>query len=229
MSDLISRLAAINALESKTYRHTYLDQIVGIIKDLPSEQPEDYTELKREFLRMASYIDVLLECSDEQKETLIGFISRLAEFMPWDREGLSMSDLISRQAVNGIIDALFQNKNNTLVASPSVWHAFREIQNLPYAQPEQRWIPCSSGNLPQTTDPVNITWVNRDPPSYYSFIKDIPFTATGHYHNGKWWWYSAACKDYLDEYGESEVDRVDDRIEILAWQPLPDPYWEEKS
>ena len=46
-------------------------------------QPEDYTELKREFLRMASYIDVLLECSDEQRETLIGFISRLAEFMPW--------------------------------------------------------------------------------------------------------------------------------------------------
>lgn len=46
-------------------------------------QPEDYTELKQEFLRMASYIDVLLECSDEQKETLLGFISRLAEFMPW--------------------------------------------------------------------------------------------------------------------------------------------------
>lgn len=46
-------------------------------------QPEDHTELKQEFLRMASYIDVLLECSDEQKETLLGFISRLAEFMPW--------------------------------------------------------------------------------------------------------------------------------------------------
>lgn len=46
-------------------------------------QPEDYTKLKREFLRMASYIDVLLECSDAQKETLLGFISRLAEFMPW--------------------------------------------------------------------------------------------------------------------------------------------------
>ncbi len=53
--------------------------------EMPSAQPEqeDYTELKREFLRMASYIDVLLECSDAQKETLIGFISRLAEFMPW--------------------------------------------------------------------------------------------------------------------------------------------------
>lgn len=32
---------------------------------------------------MASYIDVLLECSDEQKETLIGFITRMSEFMPW--------------------------------------------------------------------------------------------------------------------------------------------------
>lgn len=59
---------------------------VGIdLKRLPSAQPEqeDYTEMKQEFLRMASYIDVLLECSDEQKETLMGFISRLAEFMPW--------------------------------------------------------------------------------------------------------------------------------------------------
>lgn len=53
------------------------------IQEIPTAEPEDYTELKREFIRMASYIDVLLECSDEQKETLIGFISRLAEFMPW--------------------------------------------------------------------------------------------------------------------------------------------------
>lgn len=50
--------------------------------ELPSAKP-DYTELKQEFIRMASYIDVLLECSDEQKEILIGFISRLSEYMPW--------------------------------------------------------------------------------------------------------------------------------------------------
>ena len=55
----------------------------SLIEALPSAQPEDYTELKREFIRMASYIDVLLECSDVQRETLMGFISRLAEFMPW--------------------------------------------------------------------------------------------------------------------------------------------------
>ena len=47
------------------------------------QEREDYTEMKREFLRMASYIDSLLVCSDEQKETLMNFISRIAEDMPW--------------------------------------------------------------------------------------------------------------------------------------------------
>lgn len=61
--------------------HTKHGKEVKFVK--ASAQPEDYTEMKQEFLRMASYIDVLLECSDVQKETLMGFISRLAEFMPW--------------------------------------------------------------------------------------------------------------------------------------------------
>ena len=59
---------------------------VHLVRDIaPSAQPEreDYTEMKREFIRMAGYIDSLLVCSDEQKETLMNFISRLAEFMPW--------------------------------------------------------------------------------------------------------------------------------------------------
>lgn len=107
--------------------------------------------------------------------------------------------------------------------------AYAMANEIPSAQPEQRWIPCSSGNLPQTTDPVNITWTNRNPEPYYASIKDVPFTATGHYCNGKWWWYSSTCQDYLDEYGESEVDRVDDGIEILAWQPLPPAFDGEKS
>jgi len=58
-------------------------RIIDRFMAFASAQPEDYTELKREFLRMASYIDALLECSDEQKETLIGFISRISEYMPW--------------------------------------------------------------------------------------------------------------------------------------------------
>ena len=90
-----------------------------------------------------------------------------------------------------------------------------------------RWIPVSE-RLPETTDPVNITWVNHDPEVYYSNIKDKPFTATACFCNGKWWWYSAVCQDYLDEYGKCDMDQMDDAIEVTAWKPLPDPY-EEKE
>jgi len=57
MNDLISRQAAIDAIERNAYRHTYIDQIVDIIKGLPSAQleqrwipvserlPEDYTDV----------------------------------------------------------------------------------------------------------------------------------------------------------------------------------------
>ena len=86
------------------------------------------------------------------------------------------------------------------------------------------WIPVSSGKLPDTNEAVNITWVNRKPPSYYADIKDKPFTATGHYHNGRWYWYSCVCKDYLDEYRDSIGDRMDGDIEVIAWQPLTAPY-----
>ena len=90
MSDLISRQAAIDAIESAFDRETILNRFVrkiaiSAVRKLPPAQPEreDYTEMKREFIRMAGYIDSLLVCSDEQKETLMNFISRLAEFMPW--------------------------------------------------------------------------------------------------------------------------------------------------
>lgn len=81
--DLINRQDAINAFEPDHSQDWYTPYIIEKLESLQSAQSEDYAELKREFLRMASYIDVLLECSDVQKETLIGFISRLAEFMPW--------------------------------------------------------------------------------------------------------------------------------------------------
>ena len=51
MEDMIERARAIDAIEKNAYRHTYLDQIIDIIKALPSAQPErekgewiDYTE-----------------------------------------------------------------------------------------------------------------------------------------------------------------------------------------
>ena len=91
-----------------------------------------------------------------------------------------------------------------------------------------RWIPVSE-RLPDNTDPVNITWVNHDPKSYYADIKDKPFTATGHYCNGRWWWFSVVCQDYLDEYGHCDFDAMDDAIEVIAWMPMPMPYEKENE
>lgn len=99
-----------------------------------------------------------------------------------------------------------------------------EALNLGIQALEQTtWIPVSE-RIPDNTDPVNITWINHDPKPYYADIKDKPFTATGHYCNGRWWWYSVICQDYLDEYGRSDGDAMDDAIEVIAWMPLPEPY-----
>lgn len=90
------------------------------------------------------------------------------------------------------------------------------------------WIPCSE-RLPEEGVPVNITYKNSNPPSYYSNIKNIPFTATAISYKNKWYWYSCICLDILNEYGKNEADAVNKDIDIIAWQPLPEPYREEQE
>ena len=85
------------------------------------------------------------------------------------------------------------------------------------------WIPCSE-HPPKECVPVNVTWINRNPESYYAKIKDVPFSATAVYYNSKWYWYSSTCVDYLREYGKNDFDLVDKDIDIIAWQPIPQPY-----
>ena len=99
----------------------------------------------------------------------------------------------------------------------------KQIGSKRLKEQEPKWIPVSEG-LPEDLEPVNITWVNHNPESYYKDIKDKPFTATGHYCNGRWWWYSVTCQDYLEEYGRCDIDAMDDDIEVIAWTPLPKPY-----
>lgn len=86
-----------------------------------------------------------------------------------------------------------------------------------------QWISVKD-NLPQENEVVNITWVNRSPVSYYSDIKDKPFTATAVYYRGIWYWWSTIVQDYLDEYGTLDSEKIDDAIEVVAWIPLPEPY-----
>ena len=91
---------------------------------------------------------------------------------------------------------------------------------------ENGWIPVRE-RLPEECMPVNIVWINRNPETYYSKIKDVPFSATGVYYNGNWYWYSSTCVDYLVEYGKCERDLIDKAIDITHWQPLPRPLYKE--
>lgn len=54
----------------------------------------------------------------------------------------------------------------------------RHIDAQTTVKPEPHWTPCSE-RLPEELVPVNITWVNHEPESYYEDIKDKPFSATG--------------------------------------------------
>lgn len=106
---------------------------------------------------------------------------------------------------------------------------FEIIANgIPYEDEAAEWIPVSE-RTPDDLEPVNITWINHEPEPYYKEIKDKPFTATGVYFNGQWYWWSTLCTDTLAEYGHSYDDIIDKAIEITHWKPLPKPYESEDS
>ena len=95
-------------------------------------------------------------------------------------------------------------------------------------QNQSVWIPVSE-RLPEELVPVNVTWINRNPEPYYKDIKDVPFANTAVYCNGKWYWWSSTCVDYLKEYGKCDWELVDKDIDIVAWMPLPEPYRESEE
>lgn len=137
-----------------------------------------------------------------------------------------MSDLIDRQALRAAHglgadchDCKRDMKSCQYDRDYSLMDFCEWLDDAPTASPWHR----VDEELPESNDAVNVVWVNRNPESYYADIKDKPFVATAHYHNGKWYWFSATCKDYLDEYGRCEVDEVDEDIDILYWMPLPSP------
>lgn len=124
---------------------------------------------------------------------------------------------------NRLIDEL--RKSNLHHASNSREEALldRTIRIVLEQPKVGEWIPVEE-RLPEDLMTVNVTWVNRKPQTYYSYIKDKPFVDTALRFNGKWYWWSVVTEDISREYGESVMDEIDNGIEVLAWRPLPDPY-----
>ena len=86
---------------------------------------------------------------------------------------------------------------------------------------KQRWIPVTE-RPPEERVLVNVVWVNRVPEPYYKKIKGVPFSDTACFYRGRWYWDSPAVLDLLAEYGEDEIDLVDEAVEITHWRPLPE-------
>lgn len=106
-------------------------------------------------------------------------IDALAKFVPY-----AICDESTESYTNGLTDA------------------YNLILQLPSAQPEQRWVPCSEG-LPDEHDVVNVTTIYGDVMS--GFLSGV-------------WWYL-----YYSN-GEDGEDMVYQKREVIAWQPLPEPY-----
>lgn len=139
------------------------------------------------------------------------------------------NDLISREAlIKWIDDSVSQFGRTYSTDMLNMWGLFKDylINNAPTV-PQCEWIPVSQ-RLPEDLEPVNITWINHEPEPYYKGIKDKPFTATGVYFNGEWYWWSTICTDILAEYSHNYDDVIDTAIEVIAWRPLPEPYKEVK-
>lgn len=118
-----------------------------------------------------------------------------------------------------LVNMLSDDFGDSELCEDALQLAITALQNQPV------WIPVSE-RLPEDCVPVNVTWINRNPEPYYKDIKDVPFANTAVYCNGKWYWQSSVCTDYLEEYGEYNVDLVDKDIDIVSWMPLPEPYRE---
>ena len=130
-----------------------------------------------------------------------------------------MSDLISRQAA---IDAIMGEPTDAHYPS---WYAER-LEQLPSAQPEQRWIPCSE-RLPETDNKNSINnynvllWVKdkshpeREPQIYLGKLRHID----GDDGSGNFWGVKTQPCDWTIwewcYFNEPEV---------IAWMPLPEPY-----
>ena len=108
-----------------------------------------------------------------------------------------MSDLISRQAAIDIVRfecGEWEGLAKTII---------KRFEQLPSAQPEQQWIPCSE-RLPEDEQPILFS------------------TTTGRVHQGRFHRDNSVNRWY------SSLDKMRAYNNVVnAWMPLPEPYKED--
>ena len=119
-----------------------------------------------------------------------------------------MKDLIERQAA---IDAI----NGVLVEDDACKVWFRlALQNLPSAQPEQRWIPCSE-RLPDRFGKMLVTFI---PGTLWTYVIIANYSDLMGIAKPCFW---------IGNVGKNDFANI--TSQVVAWMPLPEPYREEEQ
>ena len=198
MSDLISRSELLKAFNNKNVQITFdlpVEEVLGEDVDL-----DDFAMLVQDAIQ--AYKKMVIDTIKNQPTAYD--VDKVVEELEEAKHEICLSDDDLEHYQNGIDNAI-------------------EIVKQEAERCNSGWILCSE-RFPDECVPVNVTWINRNPEPYYAKIKDVPFSATAVYYNGKWYWYSSTCIDYLTEYGKNDFDLVDKDIDIIAWMELPSAY-----
>ena len=192
-------------------------------------------------------IETVSECKEptEQPEK--------AQLSQEDTTKDTTSDLISRQAVDKIIDDLLENDN--LQASPSVWHGLYMIKQLPSAQPvatdtnvgdkisRQAAIEALQKCRKHCIDPFDSYHIDindaecrlSEVPSAQSEQQWIPVSERLPEDNGRYFvsikritWNCKECIETDIAYW-SKLRGFHKSGEVIAWIPLPEPYKESEG
>lgn len=149
----------------------------------------------------------------------------------------NVGDTISRQAaIDALWKALFKYEDDTekqFQESDELdlgeWMVHRifvqnmsdidrqTILNLPSAQPEQKWIPCSE-RLPEVGGTYLVTRGSNVCGALWNRVYIINYSDLMGLKSERIWWDG--------NVGKSDFERIDD---VLAWMPLPKPWKGEKD
>lgn len=121
-------------------------------------------------------------------------------------------DTISRQAA---IDTLYgiTSYKDTIPLFSAVFN----IEKLPSAQPEQRWIPCGE-KLPEANGRYLVTRGLNACGSLWNRVYIANYSDLMGLKKEKIWWNG--------NVGKSDFVKLDD---VIAWMPLPEPYAERRT
>ena len=138
--------------------------------------------------------DIISQCGIE---VAIDIISELPTIQPVATD-TNVGDTISRQAAVELVMKYCTDDDGTVQCDGDIRELLDELENLPSAQPEQKWIPCTE-QLPRQGQEV-ICQCRAD------MIKVLKLDAYGD-------WYQDATHCYMGGF-------------VIAWMPLPEPYKE---